>query len=122
MKTPGPGLQTSIAHSIISEDRGAENRVTTRALPAAYKAEIKPLAGSTVLIVYYCSLPSWLALIPARRPILVCSRGGDGGVAGQVKAGIDAAKKMIDQGGDWDRRNRLKVRTSFFLGTINPDR
>lgn len=27
----------------------------------------------------------------------------------QVKAGLDAAKKMIDLGGDWDRRNRLKV-------------
>lgn len=34
---------------------------------------------------------------------------GGGGGDGQVKAGIEAAKKMIDQGGDWDRRNRLKV-------------
>eukprot|EP00752_Nemacystus_decipiens_P006181 g5578.t1 len=35
----------------------------------------------------------------------------------QVKAGIEAAKKMIDQGGDWDRRNRLKVYEALHLIT-----
>lgn len=27
----------------------------------------------------------------------------------KVKGGIEQAKKLIDLGGDWDRRNRLKV-------------
>eukprot|EP00904_Undaria_pinnatifida_P012431 jgi/Undpi1/8318/HiC_scaffold_25.g10787.m1 len=35
----------------------------------------------------------------------------------QVKAGIDSAKKMIDLGGDWDRRNRLKVYEALHLIT-----
>ncbi|CAM9571317.1 unnamed protein product [Ectocarpus sp. 12 AP-2014] len=35
----------------------------------------------------------------------------------QVKAGLDAAKKMIDLGGDWDRRNRLKVYEALHLIT-----
>ncbi|CAM9727403.1 unnamed protein product, partial [Hapterophycus canaliculatus] len=35
----------------------------------------------------------------------------------QVKTGLDAAKKLIDQGGDWDRRNRLKVYEALHLIT-----
>lgn len=35
----------------------------------------------------------------------------------QVKAGIEQAKKLIDLGGDWDRRNRLKVYEAVHLIT-----
>lgn len=35
----------------------------------------------------------------------------------QVKAGLEAAKKLIDLGGDWDRRNRLKVYEALHLIT-----
>ncbi|CAN0104079.1 unnamed protein product [Ascophyllum nodosum] len=34
-----------------------------------------------------------------------------------VKAGLEAAKKLIDLGGDWDRRNRLKVYEALHLIT-----
>ena len=34
-----------------------------------------------------------------------------------MKAGIDSAKKLIDLGGDWDRRNRLKVYEALHLIT-----
>ncbi|CAN0322711.1 unnamed protein product, partial [Discosporangium mesarthrocarpum] len=33
----------------------------------------------------------------------------------QVKEGIEKAKKLIEQGGDWDRRNRLKVYEALSL-------
>lgn len=34
-----------------------------------------------------------------------------------MNAGIDSAKKLIDLGGDWDRRNRLKVYEALHLIT-----
>ena len=34
-----------------------------------------------------------------------------------MKAGLEAAKKLIDLGGDWDRRNRLKVYEALHLIT-----
>jgi 26S proteasome subunit RPN7 len=30
-----------------------------------------------------------------------------------IKGNIDKAKQMLEEGGDWDRRNRLKVRILF---------
>lgn len=32
-----------------------------------------------------------------------------------VKQQIDKAKKLCDQGGDWERKNRLKVYEALFL-------
>lgn len=34
-----------------------------------------------------------------------------------MKAGLEASKKLIDLGGDWDRRNRLKVYEALHLIT-----
>lgn len=38
-------------------------------------------------------------------------------ITSQVKTGIEQAKKLIDLGGDWDRRNRLKVYEALHLIT-----
>lgn len=35
-----------------------------------------------------------------------------------VKRSIDRAKSMIEEGGDWDRRNRLKVYEAYYLTRI----
>ncbi|KAI9743725.1 MAG: 26S proteasome non-ATPase regulatory subunit 6, partial [Chaenotheca gracillima] len=35
-----------------------------------------------------------------------------------VKKNIDRAKSLVDSGGDWDRRNRLKAYQGLYLLTI----
>ena len=35
-----------------------------------------------------------------------------------ITKNIEKAKKMIDEGGDWDRRNRLKVYEGLYSVTI----
>ena len=35
-----------------------------------------------------------------------------------ITENIEKAKKLIDEGGDWDRRNRLKVYEGLYAVTI----
>ena len=73
------------------------------AVPAFRPENVRPQTESDSAIA--CLM---LALMPCRSDIAF----GDWHA---VKQQIDKAKKLCDEGGDWERKNRLKVYEALFL-------